>query len=154
LIGNGWIVTALVLLPNLFYVLFPPAGKMGKAPEKPRRLDFVMTALERIGQASCFLLPFFGSFHFGGKIAPAALIFGAFCLFVYYVCWTRYFLGGRRIRLLYAPLFFIPLPMAVFPILLFATSGFFLGQSFLFASSAVLAAGHLYNSEKERRRNH
>ena len=44
---------------------------------------------------------------------------GLIFLALYYIVWFRYFLGGRDIELLGKPFLFVPMPLAVFPVIYF-----------------------------------
>lgn len=140
--AQGFIISLLVLLPNLIFIFFQPRGVPGSLDSVP----LVFTLLERAGQITCLMMPIL----FGRLLAaqsfglPAALM--ALCMLVYYGCWVRYYRSGRAFAMLFKPWLGIPVPMAVFPALYFLLLGVWL-QSWLFVVPACLfAAGHLVNS--------
>lgn len=137
----GGIITLLVLLPNLLFVFFPPKGAL-PAEENDTRLK-IFIVFERIGQATCFILPFFYRIRLEGTEQWAALALMGGFLLVYYWGWGRYLARGRDAAWLFRPLAGIPLPMAVMPVLYFFTAGFLLGSPWLILASGVLAAGHV-----------
>jgi hypothetical protein len=65
------LMTAVVLLPNLLYVVLPPANvdTYGKPPDSR-----ILTIIERAGQASCFVLPLFFPLSFTGTPVIAAWV--------------------------------------------------------------------------------
>ncbi|MEK4004895.1 hypothetical protein [Paenibacillus sp. FSL H3-0333] len=140
--AQGFIISLLVLLPNLIFIFFPPRSVPGSLDSVP----LVFTLLERAGQITCFMMPIL----FGRMIAAEPLgvsaILMALCMLVYYGCWVRYYRSGRAFAVLFKPWLGIPVPMAVFPALYFLLLGVWL-QSWLFVVPACLfATGHLVNS--------
>ena len=93
MIPLGGLITLVVLLPNLIVVFFPPTQKLtGSLSANDRRL-LIMTIIERIGQISSFVLPFF--YQLPGSSTPglvAALIMGV-TVVIYYAGWIRYLAG-------------------------------------------------------------
>ncbi len=139
---KGILIPLLVLLPNLLFAFIGPQHM----PKNLLSTPLIFTVLERIGQVACFTMPIL----FGKKIAEQQgnflPILMAICLLVYYLCWIRYFAGGREFALLFKPLGYIPIPMALFPILYFLLLGLWL-KSYLFVTPALLfAVGHFVNS--------
>jgi len=147
-INSGWLVTVLLLLPNALFVFFKPVDALPEEADKSKRMQF-MENLERVGQAGSFLLLFLYDFQLAttaGKIALACMVVS---LSLYYLCWGRYFLKGRRFIWLYMPLWGIALPMAVFPLLFLLAASAALRSIPLAAATAVLAVGHLSVSAHE-----
>jgi hypothetical protein len=144
----GGLITLLILFPNVFYFWAPRPPV--DAYDIPRTLlDSAMGVLERAGQLGAFILPFFYDITFQPLGHTLALAGMGIVLVFYYVCWGRYFTMGRQAILLYAPLARIPLPMAVSPIVYFLAAALLFGSLPLAAAALVLAAGHLYVSQKE-----
>lgn len=135
---KGFILPILVLLPNLLLLFFPPIN----IPNHRSTPPLIFTIFERVGQVTCFSLPIL----FGKRIAdqPMDLLmwFMFVCLIIYYLCWIRFFWSSREYAVLFQPLGFIPVPLALFPILYFLLLALWL-NSYLFALPAVLfAIGH------------
>ena len=147
----GGIITLAVLLPNLLMFILPPVGIPPK-PEKKDGLMKIMEVIERIGQASSFVIPFFYPLPALREASVDALVVMALALLFYYVCWARYALKGHRFVLLYAPLFGVPLPMAVSPVVYFAAAAIFLRSLPLAIAVGLLTTGHLYMSYSEWKR--
>jgi hypothetical protein len=150
-IGSGWLVTVLLLLPNALFVLFKPVDALPEEADKGKTMQ-IMENLERVGQAGSFLLPIFYDFQLGTVIGKIALACMVVALSLYYLCWARFFLRGRCFWWLYAPLWGIPLPMAVFPVLFLFAASAVLRSIPLAAATAVLAVGHLSVSAHEHER--
>jgi len=149
---NGWIVTAAVLLPNLIWFLLPSPEKqpvIGMTPDntKFKRLEMV----ERVGQISSFVLPLFYQFHLTSLADQVSLMILLAALGLYYICWLRYFLFGRRKVLLYESLLGLPLPMTILPVIYFFAAAVNLHAFLLGVAAAVLAAGHIPMGIRERR---
>ncbi len=139
---KGALVSMLVLLPNLLYFMLPPRN----APAAIAPLPVIFTILEQAGRVLCFVLPFV----FGRRIAESkpdilVLLMGL-CLLGYYLCWARFFAGGRGFDLMYAPFLGIPVPLAVFPILYFLLLGVWLRPPVLILPAVLFAVGHLAES--------
>lgn len=49
----------------------------------------------------------------------AWMFIGLIFLILYYMVWFRYFLGGRDVDLLGKKFLFVPMPLAVFPVIYF-----------------------------------
>jgi hypothetical protein len=144
----GWLLPVLVLLPNLLMVFFPPVETTAKDTRVEGRMRLWMV-LERLGQAGCFGLPLFLPIPAPDTGRAAVLVFMLAALCFYYAGWARYMMGGRQVRLLYAPMASIRLPMAVSPVLYFAAGAVLLGSWPLGLAAALLAAGHIPVSQHE-----
>jgi len=64
-------------------------------------------------------------------------------LLFYYYGWIRYFMGNREYGLLFSPLFGVPVPLAISPVLYFLCASVILHSPFMLISSLILAAGHI-----------
>lgn len=147
----GGIITLLVLLPNLIMLIRPPVGVPPNRDKKDSLMK-IMEVIERIGQAGSFLIPFFYPLPALRATSVDALVVMGLALVIYYISWARYALKGHRFVLLYAPLFHIPLPMAISPVVYFAAAAIFLQAVPLAIAAGLLAIGHLYVSYSEWKR--
>jgi hypothetical protein len=144
----GGIITILVLLPNLLALRYPPIDALPGASSASTRFR-LFEALERVGQAGAFLLPFFYSFRPLGLTGALALVVMAVSLLFYYAGWARYLRNGRKVVLYYQPMMGIPQPMVAAPLVYFAGASVLLQSWPLAAATIVLAVGHIYISQTE-----
>jgi hypothetical protein len=144
----GWLIPLLVLLPNVLMVRFPPTER----PEDASGVNRWLEALERLGQAGVFVIPCFYRVRVQGAMASVSLVVMALALVCYYRGWLRYVQQGRRYALLFAPMWGIPLPMAVMPVIYFGAAAALLRSWSLAAATVVFAIGHLVVSAHEQRR--
>ena len=139
----GGIITLLVLLPNLLAVFFPPVHVKGEPKITQLKAIKVLTIFERIGQAGCFMTPFFYALTVHSNAQAAAAIIMAGALGIYYWGWARYLVLGRSEHLFYRSILGIPVPMAVMPVLYFLLASLLLGSVWLLMASILLGIGHL-----------
>ncbi len=145
----GVLIPLIILLPNLLFMLYPPKDMPGQKEKEPLWL----TVLENIGRIICFLYPIV----FGVDVSNAIRLNSALpyvmalCILAYYCLWARYFIHGRRFALLFRPLFFLPIPMAVFPALYFLALSILLQSLIMGVAAAIFAASHIALSRKTYR---
>lgn len=132
----GLLLSLAVLAPNFLLLAWPAR----QAPERPAATGWLLSALERVGQAACLVAP-----ALTGRDAGIDGWFLAVVVFIalYYGLWARYFAGGRGFGLLYRPLGFVAVPMAVFPVLAFLAGAGWLHSWWLLGAAVVLGAGHI-----------
>lgn len=138
----GTMIAAVMLLPNIIYLFFPPQN----IPQDIKGAGRFFAVMEHMGQIALIVLLVVSRDSFDGRAFDVWAVLMVICIAVYYALWLRYFLGGRQARLLYRPLLSLPVPMAVFPVFAFAFSGVWGNSLFLLAASAVFALGHIPNS--------
>jgi len=141
----GGLVTIFVLLPNLLMFFLPPTSLPAQASEKSS-LSVFMEIVERAGQISAFVIPFFYPLKIQGSLEIAILAGMILALFFYYLNWARYALQGRSFRLLYQPCLGIPVPLAISPVIYFLLASALFHSWFLLAAAIVLGVGHIYVS--------
>ena len=144
----GWLIPLLVLLPNVLLVRFPPADK----PQDVSGVNRWLAVLERLGQAGVFVIPCFYRLRIQGTMAAVSLVVMALALVCYYLGWLRYVQQGQRYALLFAPLWGIPLPMAVMPVIYFGAAATLVWSWPLAVATLVFAIGHFAVSEHELRK--
>ncbi|HEX9018825.1 MAG TPA: hypothetical protein VF806_06545 [Anaerolineaceae bacterium] len=120
----------------------PPAGKKSA-------LFRIMEAVERIGQLSVIVIPFFYRLPLLRQASVDALAVMVLAIGFYYSGWVRYATKGHRFVLLFAPFLGIPLPMAISPVIYFLAAAIFLRAWPLVIAAVVLGIGHLYISQAE-----
>lgn len=127
------LVPLLAILPSIIYALFPH-----KQPAAHVKINAFIAAFEKIGQVAVCVLPLFFPFHFN----PILAIGMAIALLFYYIAWARYFVT-RKSSFLYQPLLYVPLPLAVFPIIYFFFGALSFNTPIMYMGWALLAIGHL-----------
>ena len=140
-IKSGALLPVLVLLPNILWVLLPPATK-SESSAAPMALNIA----ENLGRAAILIIPFFYSFSFGRRFSGVALVIACLALALYYAAWARYFIGGQTLDLLGASMLRIPLPLAVAPTVLLLFSAYLLGSWPMLAASIWFGAAHIWVS--------
>lgn len=109
----GFVIFMLPMLINIVYAIFPPVNatettqKMNKLLELTEHSTRILYAI-----AMCIIVS-------NQKLNYKSiwLYLGLVFLALYYVVWIQYFMGGRDVSLLGKSFFFIPMPLAVFPVL-------------------------------------
>jgi hypothetical protein len=144
----GGIVTLAVLAPNLLFLIYPPR------PSGPARTDVPAVGrwieiLERVGQATCFVLPFFYQIDVQRPLAIPLLGVLILMLIIYYTGWARYLIQRRDTFMMFKPLLGIPLPMALAPVICFFAAAVLFSSLWLGAAAVCLAVGHLAVSYHE-----
>ena len=116
----GLAVFALPMLINIAYVIFPPVG----------RIVYLI--------AVTFLVS-------GEPVSrrSAALYIAACFLILYYAVWIRYFAGGRNVALLGKAFLFVPMPLAVFPVLYFLFAAVWLRNIPTAVTAVIFGAAHI-----------
>lgn len=128
-------VSLAVLLPNLVLAWAPPRDGYPAAP-----VPLFLTSLERAGQALCLVIP--------AIVAPAPLRWWWMlpliaALVGYYLLWMRYLTRGRTAGSLFEPVWRVPVPMAILPVIAFAAAAVWLGNPWLAAAALILGVGHI-----------
>jgi hypothetical protein len=132
----GLLLSLAILAPS--FLLFPwPARSQ---PEVLPKSGWLLSGLERGGQAACLVVPAItgGAGHPDWWLAAVIVFLG-----LYYGLWVRYFVGGREFALLYRQLAFVPVPMAVFPVLAVLAGAGWLQSWWLAGAAALLGIGHI-----------
>ena len=140
----GLIVFALPMVVNIAYCLLPPKdevddkkdGSIAERIEQVSRIIFMLLI--------CFLVPERES-AFTSPLFYASLVF----LVLYHVVWLRYFLCGRKCTLLTESFLFIPIPLAVFPVLYYFLASLWLGNYPAAAVMAVFGISHYLVSKRQ-----
>ena len=135
----GLVIFALPMLINIAYVMFPPAGKA----EQPAAVTHWVEIVEQISRIAYLfavtLLVSRETLSFRSVWFSLAAVF----LVLYYAVWLRYFMGGREIALLSRSFLFVPLPLAVFPVLYFLCAAIWLHNLPAAIIMVIFGAAHL-----------
>jgi len=140
-IKSGALIPALILLPNIAWMLLPRTSADAPKPE-----PLPLTIAENGFRIATLLLPFFYTLDLHKRYSTPVLIAMGLALAVYYACWVRYFAGGRTAALMGAPFLGIPLPMAVAPALFLILSSYLMGSWWMFGAAALFGVAHIWVS--------
>ena len=135
----GLVIFALPMLVNIAYAVFPPAEKAEQAAAVTHWIE-VIEQVSRIAYLAAVTLLV--------SREPVSLRSIWFCLaaaflILYYAVWIRYFAGGRDIALLNRAFFFIPMPLAVFPVLYFLCGAIWLHNLPAAIIMLIFGAAHI-----------
>ncbi|AIQ33727.1 MULTISPECIES: hypothetical protein [Paenibacillus] len=138
----GTLIALIILAPSFLMIKFPPEN----VPAGVRDAGPVFTILERVGQLGCISILViskdnFQQVDFGIIAALIVMLIAA-----YYGLWIRYLVKGRQFKILWDPLGFIPIPMAVLPVCAFGLAAIWGRSIWLSVAVVCLAIGHLANS--------
>lgn len=109
----GLVVFALPMLINIAYVMFPPAGEA----KPPAPVTHWVEIVEQVSRIAYLLAVTLLVSRRPVSWRSAWLFLAAVFLILYYAVWIRYFALGREIALLKRAFLFVPMPLAVFPVL-------------------------------------
>ncbi len=149
----GTLIAIAIFIPNLLIVKFPP----NNAPKDSKDAGIIFTALERIGQVGCIVILVISRENFKTSTINIWAVLMVICILMYYFLWIRYVTKGKEYKLLWDSLYFIPIPMAFFPVGAFLFAAI-LGKSIWLGILVIfLGIGHFANSwhsYKELKKNH
>ena len=135
----GLAVFALPMLINIAYAVFPPADK----PEQSAAVTHWIEIVEQISRiaylAAITLLVSREPIRYRNVWFCLAVLF----LILYYAVWIRYFACGREVALLNRSFLFVPMPLAVFPVLYFLCAAVWLHNLPAAILMTVFGAAHL-----------
>ena len=132
-------IFALPMLINIAYVMFPPAGKAEQTAAVTHWIEIV-EQISRVAYLFAVTLLVSRdrlSFRSGWLSLAAAF------LVLYYAVWFRYFMSGREISLLSRSFLFVPMPLAVFPVLYFLCAAIWLRNLPAAIIVVIFGAAHL-----------
>ena len=135
----GLVVFALPMLINIAYVMFPPAGKAEQGAAVTHWVEIV----EQISRIAYLLAVMLLVSRENLSFRSGFLYLAAAFLILYYAVWLRYFMGGRKIALLSRPFLFIPMPLAVFPVLYYLCAAIWLHNLPAAIIMVIFGAAHL-----------
>ncbi len=135
----GLIVFVLPMLINVVYAFFPPVGEAAVPKHTTRWVEVV----ETVSRIAYLLLLTFWVNQEPLRPRSAWLIAAAVCLILYYLVWIRYFAGGRKVAWLGKPFLFVPLPLAVFPVLYYLFAAIWMGNFPAAFMMGIFGAAHI-----------
>lgn len=146
---SSFIIPVLVMLPSVSFMFLSPRNV--PAPDGSR-VHPVLSAVETAGRVGTIVLPLFYPVCLNHGYEAAALAGMAVCLLLYYAVWMVYYRRGRDFARLFAPLWGIPVPLAVFPSVYFLLASFLLHAVPLLAAGLIFGAAHIAVSLQTYRR--
>lgn len=138
----GTLIALSIFAPNLLMIIYPPKG----LPASRKKERMIYTLLERIGQVGCIGIlvisqDSFQRVRFSLWVVPIALSIAA-----YYCLWIRYVVKGQEYKLLWEPVGYLPIPMAVLPVCAFGFAAVWCNSIWLGVAVICFAVGHFANS--------
>lgn len=127
------------MLINIAYAVFPPAEKVEQGAAVSHWIEIVEQISRIAYLAAITLLVSREPIQFQSVWLWLAALF----LISYYAVWIRYFAGGREIALLNRAFLFVPMPLAVFPVLYFLCAAIWLHNIPAAVIMAIFGAAHL-----------
>jgi hypothetical protein len=138
----GLAILLIIFAPNLLYIKYSPKD----IPGNMKDVSILFTALERAGQAAFFIILILSKNNYQNIKVNMWFVLMMLSIVIYYGLWIRYVVKGKYFSLLFSPLWIIPIPMAIFPVLAFGFAAL-LGKSiYLGITVVVFAIGHFANS--------
>ncbi len=135
----GLVVFALPMLINVIYAIFPPTGDVGQVKNVTKWVEVI----ENVSRIAYLILMTF----LVNKDAPyylnVWLVLAAIFLILYYVVWIRYFIGERDVALLAKPFLFVPIPLAIFPVLYYLFAAIWVGNYPAAIVMIIFGAAHI-----------
>lgn len=134
----GLVVFALPMLINIAYVMFPPAGEA----KPPAPVTHWVEIVEQVSRIAYLLAVTLLVSRRPVSWRSAWLFLAAVFLSLYYAVWIRYFALGREIALLKRAFLFVPMPLAVFPVLYFLCAAVWLHNVPAVIPMVIFGAAH------------
>lgn len=136
----GVVFLVMLFVPNIVWSRNMPSGYEALSHAENR----VLLAFERIGQVvACVTVVVFVCPR--GFEMPWLLwaIASLALMLLYEAAWARYFKSGRKMEVMYAPLGFIPVPLASLPVVALLLLGIWYLSPFTIAAAIILGIGHI-----------
>ena len=135
----GLVIFALPMLINIAYVMFPPAGKA----EQTAAVTHWVEIVEQISRIAYLFAVTLLVSRENQSFRSVCFSLAAVFLVLYYAVWLRYFMGGREIALLSCSFLFVPMPLAVFPVLYYLCAAIWLHNLPAAIIMVIFGAAHL-----------
>lgn len=127
------------MLINLVYAAFPPAGK----PQQPAPVMRWVEIVEQASRIAYLLAVTFLVSRTPVSVRSTWFFLAVAFLLLYYAVWIRYFVFGRDVALLERVFLFVPMPLAVFPVLYFLCAALWLHNVPAAVLMVIFGATHL-----------
>jgi len=136
---KGLAMVVVILFPSILLTLFPPIDYA------PVSSSLTLTVLENVGRIAVIAILLFSARSFDRRLDIWFVLASIFAA-LYYAGWFRYFFTGQTHELLYRPLFAVPVPLAVFPVLALAFLAIWTRNIALALALLIMAVGHIPSS--------
>ena len=127
------------MLINLVYAAFPPAGE----PQPPAPVMRWVEIVEQASRIAYLLAVTFLVSRTPVSVRSTWFFLAVAFLLLYYAVWIRYFVFGRDVALLERVFLFVPMPLAVFPVLYFLCAALWLHNVPAAVLMVIFGATHL-----------
>ena len=127
------------MLINLVYAAFPPAGE----PQPPAPVTRWVEIVEQISRLAYLLAVTLLVSRKPVSVRSTWFFLAAAFLLLYYAVWIRYFVLGRDVALLRRAFLFVPMPLAVFPVLYYLCAALWLHNVPAAVLMVIFGAAHL-----------
>ena len=135
----GLVVFARPMLISLVYAAFPPAGE----PQPPAPVTRWVEIVEQASRIAYLLAVTFLVSRTPVSVRSTWFFLAVAFLLLYYAVWIRYFVFGRDVALLERMFLFVPMPLAVFPVLYFLCAALWLHNVPAAVLMVIFGATHL-----------
>lgn len=140
---KGLIVFILPMIINIIYVIFPPSDNKEEKVVKHKFAEMLESATRMLYMVIiCFITNDYKS-SFSNIMLYLAIIF----LVLYYIVWIRYFIKGRKVEYLIKSFLFVPIPLAIFPVLYFLLAALWLNNYIAAIVMIVFGISHFIVSK-------
>jgi hypothetical protein len=140
-VKSGALIPVLLMLPNVVWMLF--YNRSADASASPHLALYIA---ENTGRVAVLLLPFFYALNLKKPYALVAMVGMAIALAVYYGAWARFFAGGGLPALLGAPLWGIPGPLALAPVVVLMLSAYLMSSWLMLSAAVFFGVLHVWSS--------
>lgn len=127
------------MLINLVYAAFPPADE----PQPPAPVTRWVEIVEQASRIAYLLAVTFLVSRTPVSVRSTWFFLAVAFLLLYYAVWIRYFVFGRDVALLERVFLFVPMPLAVFPVLYFLCAALWLHNVPAAVLMVIFGATHL-----------
>lgn len=132
----GLIIFIIPILVNILYCILPPKEER---KEQPQPIWDQIENASRILYAVCMcVIVTAKSYNFNSVFFYGMVLFIA----LYYIVWARYFICGRSVKLLGTKFLFVPMPLAVFPVLYFLCGALWLNNYIAAVIMVIFGIAH------------
>lgn len=134
----GIIIFMLPMLINVVFFALPPTNEMENQSVSCKTLEFIEQGSRALYAIALCVLVSSQKIEF----TSPWLIAGIFFLVLYYIVWIRYFACGRDAMLLGESFLFVPMPLAIFPVLYYLCMSLWVHNYISFGIMIIFGIAH------------